>query len=294
MQRADDLSRRDFLVASLAVGAGVSRAPAVAPRPGTPVPPPPEVAAAADLPGLIPPAWCDRPMRWAQLTLVENDPGRFRPQFWLDYFSRVHADAACLSAGGIVAYYPTTVPLHHRSAWLGESDPFGTLVAGCRALRMHVIARTDPHAVREEVQRAHPDWISVGADGKPRRHWANPELWVTCAWGPYNFEFMTAVHREIVSKYAVDAIFSNRWAGHGQCWCEHCRANFRAASGLELPTSPDPRDRARREYIVWSRARLTELWKLWAAQIRTMNPDACFIPNGPPDLKTAGRSRRSS
>ena len=35
MQRADDLSRRDFLVASLAVGAGVSRAPAVAPRPGT-------------------------------------------------------------------------------------------------------------------------------------------------------------------------------------------------------------------------------------------------------------------
>ena len=60
--------------------------------------------------------WFDRPMRWAQLTLVENDPGKYDPQFWLDYFRRVHADAACLSAGGCVAYYPTEVPLHHRSA----------------------------------------------------------------------------------------------------------------------------------------------------------------------------------
>lgn len=44
----------------------------------------------------------------------------------------LHADAATLSAGGIVAYYPTEVPLRHRSTWLGDSDPFGTLVAGCR------------------------------------------------------------------------------------------------------------------------------------------------------------------
>lgn len=96
--------------------------------------------------------WFDRPMRWVQLTLVENDPGRFDPQFWLDYFRRLHADAATLSAGGIVAYYPTDVPLHHRSAWLGDSDPFGALVAECRALGMQVVARTDPHAAREEVK----------------------------------------------------------------------------------------------------------------------------------------------
>src|SRR5262245_23058339 len=63
---------------------------------------------------LAPPSgdgWFDRPMRWVQLTLVENDPGRFDPQFWLDYFRRLHADAATLSAGGIVAYYPTEIPL---------------------------------------------------------------------------------------------------------------------------------------------------------------------------------------
>ena len=98
-----------------------------------------DVAAAAQAsgraPGELMAGWFDRPMRWVQLTLVENDPGRFDPQFWLDYFKRLHADAATLSAGGIVAYYPTEVPLHHRSAWLGSSDPFGTLVKGCRDLR---------------------------------------------------------------------------------------------------------------------------------------------------------------
>src|SRR5688572_32325811 len=82
--------------------------------------------------------WFDRPMRWAQLTLVEDDPGRYDPQFWLEYFKRTHSDAACLSAGGCVAYYPTTVPLHHRSRFLGDRDSFGELVAGCRTLGMNV------------------------------------------------------------------------------------------------------------------------------------------------------------
>jgi hypothetical protein len=145
-------SRRDFLEITTAAGAfaslGAPRAPAIG-----------AATAAAQTPGAE--GWFDTPMRWVQLTLVENDPGRFDPQFWLDYFRRLHADAATLSAGGIVAYYPTDIPLHHRSAWLGTSDPFGTLVAGCRALGMRVVARTDPHAVREDVRVAHPDWIAV-------------------------------------------------------------------------------------------------------------------------------------
>jgi Hypothetical glycosyl hydrolase 6 len=233
--------------------------------------------------------WFGRPMRWVQLTLVENDPGRFDPAFWLDYFRRLHADAATLSAGGIVAYYPTEIPLHHRSAWLGDTDPFGDLVKGCRAMNMHVLARTDPHAVRDEVRAAHPDWIAVGPDGTPRRHWANPELWITCALGPYNFEFMDQVHREIVSRYEVDGIFTNRWAPQGgDCYCEHCRRNFRDATGHELPRTPDRRDPVRRAYLRWRTARLTELWKKWDASIRSLRSSARFIPNGPPEMRTAG------
>jgi hypothetical protein len=218
-------------------------------------------------------------MRWAQLTLVEDDPGKFDPQFWLDYFRRTRSDAVCLSAGGCVAYYPTQVPFHHRSAWLGDRDVFGDLVAGCRKLGMVVIARTDPHATYDDVQAAHPDWIAVDAEGKPRRHWASPEMWVTCALGPYNFEFMTKVKKEIMARYRVDAIFINRWDGSGMCFCEHCQRNFRDASGHDLPRSTDPQDPARRAYILWRQQRLFELWHLWDAEVRKINPDSCVVPN---------------
>jgi hypothetical protein len=238
--------------------------------------------------------WFDRPMRWAQLTLVENDPGTYDLNFWLDYFRRTHSDAVCLSAGGCVAYYPTKVPLHYRSQWLANTDPFGDLVAGCRKLNMVVIARTDPHAAHNDVADAHPDWIAVDAEGKMRRHPVMPELWVTCALGPYNFEFMTEVTKEIVSSYQVDGVFSNRWTGSGMCYCEHCRQNFHAAAGMDLPRTTNPREPSRRAYIAWRQQRLFDLWHLWDSEIRAINPAACYIPNSGGgaladlDMKTIG------
>jgi len=240
------------------------------------------------------PEWFDRPMRWAQLTLVENDPGRYDPGFWLDYFRRTHSDAVCLSAGGCVAYYPTKIPLHYKSPWMKDTDPFGELVAGCRKLNMVVVARTDSHAAHQDVYDAHPDWIAVDAQGRKRRHWASPDLWVTCALGPYNFEFMTEVTREIVSMYRVDGIFTNRWAGSGMCYCEHCQKNFRAAYGMDLPRTNDPRDPARRNYLLWRQQRLFELWRLWDSEIRKINPNARYIANAGGgamsdlDMKTIG------
>jgi hypothetical protein len=225
------------------------------------------------------PSWVDKPMRWAQLTLVEDDPGKFDPRFWLDYFRRTRSDAVCLSAGGCVAYYPTAVPFHHRSRWLGDTDPFGELVAGCRKLGMVVIARTDPHATYDDVHAAHLDWIAVDASGNQRRHWASPEMWVTCGLGPYNFEFMTEVKKEIASLYKVDGIFINRWDGSGMCYCEHCRNLFREAAGRDLPRAVNPQDGTYRAYLVWRQQRLFELWRLWDGEVRKINPDACVIPN---------------
>src|SRR4051812_28969365 len=252
-------------------------------------------ASAGSLPAPAPAAsWVDRPMRWAQLTLVEDDPGQFDPGFWLDYFRRTHSDAVCLSAGGCVAYYPTAVRFHHRSAWLGERDPFGDLVTGCRKLGMAVIARTDPHATYDDVELAHPDWIAVDSAGQKRRHWASPEMWITCALGPYNFEFMREVHREIMTRYHVDGIFINRWEGSGMCFCEHCKSNFKAASGFDLPTTNDPQTPARRAYILWRQQRLFDLWSLWDSDVRKINPDSCVIPNtgggstSTLDMKTIG------
>ncbi|HEY8751568.1 MAG TPA: alpha-amylase family protein [Tepidisphaeraceae bacterium] len=223
--------------------------------------------------------WFDRPMRWMQLVLVENDPGQYDPQFWLDYFSRVHADAACLSAGGCVAYYPTKIEYHHGSAWMKDTDPFGELVAGCRKKGMVVVARTDPHSIRDDAAKAHPEWVAVDARGNKRPHWATPGRWVTCAFGPYNFQFMTEVTKEIVRNYMVDGVFSNRWQGSGMCYCDSCRDLFKKFCGLELPRSTDPQDTRYRNYLDWSNGRLFELWRLWDSEIRKINPAGRFIAN---------------
>src|SRR5260370_32244098 len=124
--------------------------------------------ALAAFPAAADEGWFDRPMRWAQLTLVENDPGQYDPKFWLDYFRRIHADAACLSAGGCVAYYPTKIALHWHRPTMRNTDPFGELVAGCRRLNMVVVARPAPHAVHQDVYDAHPASIAVNARGQQR------------------------------------------------------------------------------------------------------------------------------
>jgi len=218
-------------------------------------------------------------MRWAQLTLVEDDPAHFDPAFWFNYFQRTRSDGVCLSGGGCVAYYPTEIPFHHRSAWLNNRDVLGELVTGCRALNMSVLIRTDPHATYDDAKAAHPDWIAVDASGNPRRHWSSPEMWVTCALGPYNFEFMTAVHKEIMSRYKPDGLFFNRWDGSGDCYCIHCRENFKAATGLDLPRTTNPQDPARKAYIQWRSDRLISLIDLWNTEIRKINPEASSIPN---------------
>jgi hypothetical protein len=262
------LTRREFLQSTAVAGTGAALAHVTPSLFGQVVPATDAV-----------PAWASKPMRWAQLTLVEDDPAHFDPAFWLDYFKRTRSDGVCLSGGGCVAYYPTEVPFHHRSAWLNNRDVLGELITGCRKLGMSVLVRTDPHATYDDAKASHPDWIAVDAQGNPRRHWSSPEMWVTCALGPYNFEFMNAVHKEIMTRYHADGIFMNRWDGSGDCYCQHCRENFKAATGFDLPRTANPQDPAKRAFLEWRRQRLVEVIDLWNGTIRAINPESSIVPN---------------
>ncbi len=144
---------------------------------------------------------------------------------------------------------------------------------------MTILLRTDPHATYDDAATAHPDWIACTPDGKPRHHWASPEMWVTCALGPYNFDFMTQVHREIAQRYRPEGIFLNRWDGSGDCYCVHCRENFHRSTGMDIPTTDDPRDRTRQAFLRWRMQRLYDCIDLWNSTIRSVRPDASMIPN---------------
>ena len=270
----DPLTRREFLEISAAAGSGAAITQVAHGRILS------QAAGVSALASDAVPGWASKPMRWMQLTLVEDDPIHYDAAFWIDYCRRTRSEGICLSGGGCVAYYPTQIPFHHRSAWLGERDVLGELITGCRKLGMSILVRTDPHATYDDAKEAHPDWIAVDAEGKPRRHWASPEMWVTCAYGPYNFEFMTAVHKEIMTRYRVDGLFHNRWDGNGICYCVHCTENFRAATGLDLPRTANGKDSTYLAWQHWREQRLFSLIDLWSTSIREINPDSRVVPNG--------------
>lgn len=234
--------------------------------------------------------WYDRTMRWMQLILVEDDPGQFDPQWWIDFFKRSHSDGLCISGGGLTAYYPTEIPFHHKSKWMNEGDdPFGELVRGAQELGMSVIVRTDSHSCLDDAAKAHPEWLNIDENGDPRRHWEMPESrWVTCALGPYNFDFMDRVHQEIFEKYQTDGLFCNRWQAEarGMCYCESCQKLFKDYSGQDLPREGSSPELIAR-YMEWETARLTELWKLWDGTIRKAKPTARYFSNTGIDIDVA-------
>ncbi len=224
--------------------------------------------------------WWETATRWTQVTFTEDDPGRMDIGFWTDVMRRSRSNASCISAGGYMAFYPTRIPHHYRSAALGDTDPFGDLVEASRSLDMAVMARVDPHAIHADALAAHPEWAALDEDGNPVEHWAFPGIFVTCPFGTYNREFTTEVAREIVREYDVDAIFANRWQGHGISYSEAAQRSFFDATGLHLPRGPrTPDDPAWQAYPGWRRQQLSGLVGLWDDAVKDLKPHVRFFPN---------------
>src|SRR6516225_9060827 len=70
--------------------------------------------------------------RCGQINYNERDPLTMDAEAWGDYWASLKVDAVLLNGGGIVAFYPTQVPYHHRSEFLGKRDLFGEMVAAMK------------------------------------------------------------------------------------------------------------------------------------------------------------------
>jgi len=227
---------------------------------------------------ITPPDWYWRPMRWFTMNMTHNDPGRFDPDFWLDYLRRCHVDAASWNSGGIVAFYPTKIPFHRKARDLGNLDVLGYLIEGCRKMGMVVTNRVDHHATYEDTAQAHPEWIRRDSQGRMCPHAVTQGLYETCLLGPYNEQFMTEVMKEIVSTYHVDGFNHNRWAPRDICYCQYCKTAFHKFKGMDLPLKENASDRSWEPFQQWRDIRLFELWDHWNAEIRKINPQAFVLP----------------
>jgi hypothetical protein len=63
------------------------------------------------------------------------------------------------------------------------------------------------------------------------------------------------------------------------CYCQHCVADFKDATGFDLPRSASEHGRSHRAYLLWRQERLISLLDVWNGEIRKINPEAAVIPN---------------
>jgi hypothetical protein len=226
--------------------------------------------------------WYTTMRRCGQININERDPLDMDVDGWIDYWTSLKVDALLLNGGGIVAYYPTEVPYHHRSEFLGSRDLFGELTAAARAKGIRVVARMDCNYAYEPAVKAHPEWFERNDDGSLRPHGESTWLFKTCMFSSYFNEQMPAIYREINRRYQVDGFFTNGWPGTGAltvCYCDACRAVYQTKVGGIPPQETDATSPVYRRYFEVFMDRVVEIWKQWDAVARERSRDSVYVGN---------------
>ena len=244
-------SRRDFLKQTALAATAVAVAPHSAIAVNKPGDPP-----SKNVP------WYRRTLRWGQTNITEIDPERYDIAWWRQYWKRTETQGVIVNAGGIVAYYPTKIPLHHQAEYLNGRDLFGELCRAAHEDGLMVFARMDSNRAHEDLYRAHPDWFARRSNGQPYKA---DDLFVTCINSPYYEEQIPAILHEIIETYHPEGFTDNSWSGLGRnspCFCDNCKKHFQERTGHAIPEEKNWNDPIYREWVRWNYERRLEIWDL--------------------------------
>jgi len=207
-------------------------------------------------------SWYRQTTRWGQTNITEKDPLNYDISWWRSYWKRTQIQGVIINAGGIVAYYPSKVPLHRQAEYLGGRDLFGSLCKAAHEDGLVVFARMDSNRAHEEFYKAHPEWFAVDASGKPYKA---GDLFITCINSPYYNTHIPAIMKEIIGEYHPEGFTDNSWSGLGRdsiCYCENCKKSFYEKTGQEIPARADWSNKGYRQWIRWNYDRRIEIWDL--------------------------------
>ena len=173
-------------------------------------------------------------------------------------------------------YYDSAL-LHKRSPHvaIGKIDEE---IAEYKRLGVRILA-VYPPTLQGEVYEAHPEWRRIATDTREIPS-VDMETFghggMLCPLGPYG-DFFIAVLEEILTKHPdVDAFSFDGLHHGGGCWCAHCRENYRADSGADIPPA-NLDDPAFRRYQAWADARMENLVARAQERLKRIKPEVALV-----------------
>ncbi|MGA2328893.1 MAG: alpha-amylase family protein [Bryobacteraceae bacterium] len=220
--------------------------------------------------------WYEKMRRVGLHDANERDPLVDNIDEWIDFWASLKVDVVILNGAGMMAFYPTKIPLQHKSQFLGDRDYFGDYSRAAKKRGMRVIIRVDPKSMYGDMLRVRPDWFVRDSKGNfvprdelaikgapPRDEW----IYWTCMFSSYFTEQIPAILRELNSLYDFDGFFMASWPTSTKprlCYCDACRR-------LGDPKGPAYYDHHTR--------RTLEIVRLWDSIAREKNPDNLYVVN---------------
>ncbi len=220
--------------------------------------------------------WWDAPYRIVQTNLREIDVLE-DPREIARAVRQFGGTVLVSNIGGIVSFYPSDVPFHHRNPYL-KGDFVGEMIAATRAEGLAYVGRFDLSKAMKPAFDAHPDWFMRNRDGSPR---VFAGTYQACPNGGWAQEQGLRILSEAFGRYKPDGVFFNLTGyprtdyahqEYGICTCANCRRVFREMHGQDLPAIDGHADPAWAKYLDFQDRTSTALARRIEAHVAPLIP----------------------
>jgi uncharacterized lipoprotein YddW (UPF0748 family) len=185
---------------------------------------------------------------------------------------------------GYVAY-PGSAHLPQFPDFKG-ADVLGWLIDECHARGMRVelwmeygfYAYFTPDATKDasmgRILDAHPELLSIAADGTRYVHRSFGDFYSVCPSNPRSHQILAEIYSEAARRYpSVEGLNLDRirYVAANYCYCNYCKEHFRRDTGIELSNfAPGTRDA--RHFLDWKRRQTTKAVETITQVVRAARP----------------------
>jgi hypothetical protein len=163
----------------------------------------------------------------------------------------VKMNCVVLTAGGSIAFYPSTVPFHVHSPSLKGRDFFGDVAAAGKERGIRIGARFDFSRQSKDALEAHPEWFFRHADGSPATD--STGCFSPCLSTDFYHTQAIEVISEVMDHYRPELLYINWFVNSPGlpslsnaggvdptiCRCESCESRYEEQYGKPLPANSD-------------------------------------------------------